>query len=744
MPQNVLLSRSTRMIGRVIGFQALASLFFMPALFAQGTAKFKVHLGHYGLGNNCATITPLESFTRSADVKFELKCPNRPDTFEATVHVEVPDSVSLLPPVAGQPEIRPTEPFTYSISVTSFKSTYDTSSMVRNYTGEWKVTTWVSNCKDTVTGSWTTNSNTVSGSAKALVCQVKGLDARSQNSVTAGFSFYGPGLFSSESLGFNSFVTVRTFYTVSSTPPAPTAIGHASQRPDTPSDTLFVNDMGQGKTLTCQPRSKSPIEFDVEIGRYLAATESDGKLSAWRDLVRNQVVSDSATLRLAAYNAKLPNASGTAPELDLVTLNGESIMYDDQNTGVINKTAGQWTVYNIKVPIKQLKFPMKPGDGSDPPAPARNRVSISIDFNNTGDTYCLAVDWAQISFGAQAPLMLIHGTNADHTTWDFHIKRYRSPVDYLKNEIGVDFESNIDLVPNGSIEGNGALLKDVLRRETRRRGVKSVHLVTHSKGATDSRYFLSKFYAPTQFKVLSLYSLGTPSQGTILSDFSVEASKAHLFATAMQADPKFSGDPIVVGALNFFIDNIAVNAANSYSPGMAPSDPAREQQRIGPMRRLNQTLKPAPGVPYYSLAGNADSNGNGVIDFSEAEGFLPDFLNINLAAVACNRTYEALGRVRSLELEEVRTGGDQDPERKGQRVYWYTIVRGEVNAKIEPNDLVSTVSSVHCQNPCGFVPLGSTEHPDAIYPYHHSNLKSPELLGVIWDNITSRYKVNQY
>ena len=526
-----------------------------------------------------------------------------------------------------------------------------------------------------------------------------------------------------------------------------TLLKHATQRPSAPSDTVFVNDLGQGKTPTCQPRSKGPVEFDVDITRYLAPTEGNGKLTGVKDLTLNQVVSDSATLRLAVYNAKLPSGTGTLPEVDLLTLNGDPMLYDDRNTGVINKTAGQWTVYDMKLPISQLRFPDQPADtnGSSGPTPAHNRVSISIDANNSSDTYCLAVDWAQISFGAQAPLMLIHGTNTSHTTWEFHNPYHRSPADYIKNIIGVDFEYKIDLVPNGSVEGNAALLKDVLVRETKRRGVQSVHLLTHSKGATDSRYFLSKLYDPNQFKVLTLYSLGTPSQGTILSDLSVEAAKAHMFATAMQADPKFSGDPMVVGSLNYFIDVMSVNTVNYYVPGLAPSDPAREQQRIEPMRRLNQTLKPAPGVVYYSMAGNADANGDGAIDEREAPGFLPDWLPMRAQKLACNRTYQALGRVRSVELEEVRTGGDQDPERKLQQpVFWYTIVRADVAQAAEPNDLVSTVSSVHCQNPCGFIPLGSKDHPDAIYPYHHSTLKTEELLDVIWDNITSRFKVKQY
>ena len=46
----------------------------------------------------------------------------------------------------------------------------------------------------------------------------------------------------------------------------------------------------------------------------------------------------------------------------------------------------------------------------------------------------------------------------------------------------------------------------------------------HSKGASDARYYLNRWYRHGKpFKILSLYSLGTPSQGTILSDIAVAA-----------------------------------------------------------------------------------------------------------------------------------------------------------------------------------------------------------------------------
>ena len=321
-------------------------------------------------------------------------------------------------------------------------------------------------------------------------------------------------------------------------PPPAIDIGHAPQRPSAPSDTVFVNDLGKGKTLTCLPHSKGPLDFDIDIARYLVPTQGNGRISGVADLVSKGVISDSATLRMAVYTAKLPSAAGPgAAEADIVTVNGDSLMWDDKNTGVINKTTAQWAVYDMKMPISQLLFPPAPADASagSGPAPVHNRVSINVDGANSTDTYCLAVDWAQISFGAQAPLMLIHGTNAQHTTWEFHIPGHQSPVDYITSAIGVDFEYKIDLEPNGSIEGNAALLRQALLRETRRRGVQNVHLVTHSKGATDSRYFLSMIYDPAEFKVLSLYSLASLQAGMISAIYRAAGSYARYLSWSAHA-----------------------------------------------------------------------------------------------------------------------------------------------------------------------------------------------------------------
>jgi hypothetical protein len=534
-------------------------------------------------------------------------------------------------------------------------------------------------------------------------------------------------------------VTPTGNFRTATTTQTPGCIGHAPTRPSPQSDTNFFTDLGKSAQPVCQPRSQGPITFDIPITRYLATTNGAGMLGNIELLTQNSVVSDKARVLVAVYNAKLPNATGTAAEYDGVTLNGKTI-------GAIRGTANDWKVYEIDVPISQIRFPDQMGDRTQtpvpPPNPAHNLFRIDLDLLNSSDTYCVAVDWAQITFGAQAPLMLIHGTAAMPDTWLTTTPLYTNPVAYLQQNIGVDFEYQIALLPNGSFDQNALLLRDKLNTETTRRGVHSIHLVGHSKGASDIRDYLTNYYKPSVFKVLDLYSLGTPSQGSILSDFCVEADK--WLKSTFYVDSNYSTDPIVAGLFSEFVDTAATNVYGNMT-GLAPVDPARELQRVN-MHDFNQSVHQPPGVPYYSLAGNADVNGDGVLDYGESRGMFPADISIvgpvslpvapRVIQFLANRAYQALGRVKYLNV--LTQSGATWWNRK------ISIVQAIVSPKPEPNDMVSTISSVHCTTECGFQPLGNAAHPDAIYPYNHTTIKNGEIMQTIWDNIVARFPVTPF
>jgi hypothetical protein len=164
------------------------------------------------------------------------------------------------------------------------------------------------------------------------------------------------------------------------------------------------------------------------------------------------------------------------------------------------------------------------------------------------------------------------------------------------------------------------------------------------------------------------------------------------------------------------------------------------------MHDFNQSVHQPPGVPYYSLAGNADINGDGVLDYGESRGMFPADISIvgpvslpvapRVIQLLANRAYQALGRVKYVNV--LTESGATWWNRK------YSIVQAIVSPNLEPNDMVSTISSVHCTTECGFQPLGNAAHPDAIYPYNHTTLKNGEIMQTIWDNIVARFPVTPF
>jgi triacylglycerol esterase/lipase EstA (alpha/beta hydrolase family) len=517
------------------------------------------------------------------------------------------------------------------------------------------------------------------------------------------------------------------------------AIGHAPTRPATASETDFVNDVGSGKTLSCLRKSQGPIEFDIDATRYVAPTRPDGQLGNIQFLIDNQVVSAMAQVKISAYTGA---GAGCSPK-HTVTLNGNLI-------GILNAAPDQWTENKINVPIGSsngagIRFP-DIGTGpasygppsnmpsSSPPVPSHNHIRIDIDTQSPTDDACVAVDWGSISIGAAAPLMLIHGTHADHTTWDYKTPTMTPYTDYITQNIGVDFEyKSIDLLPGGdnNFENNARQLQTILEQEAKRRGVQSLHLIAHSKGASDSRYYLARLYKPGQpIRILSLFSLGTPSRGTPLSDWAVEVEKA--FKAGFPAGQVANQDPLV----SFSQDN-----AWAQLIGAAPVDPAREIQRLEPMRQYNNEIKPVPGIVYYSLAGNADQNGDKQLNFMEMEGLFPAApthvqLEANpIYAKLGNRIYQALGRTKSIKIIPIPGQYPWEAD--------YGLVQGIFSSDPEPNDMVSTTSSVHCSE-CGFIPLSSDDHKDAIYPYNHTTIKSAETIRLIWERITSLFPLRTF
>jgi triacylglycerol lipase len=428
------------------------------------------------------------------------------------------------------------------------------------------------------------------------------------------------------------------------------------------SDALFVVDTAPGLDTTCTYRRGGPLLFEIVIDRYMGPTNSDGTLANVKNLVANGVISPTARLRMPVWDVDYEGAPGYTPERDRVLVNGTDVGYlhGDNNT---------WELNQLDVPIEIVRFGRLSGTESSP-IPGRNYIQIDIDVANTSEVWCTAVDWAALSFGTVAPLMLVNGTAGKDRAWQTSIDG-QSPVSQLAAR-GV-VSDVLELDTSASPDANAARLSTLLSRSATILGVRNVHLVAHGKGATDARRFLRTHHRPDSgtVRVLSLFAIGSPSQGTVLSDYALAAERVDLKTIP-------SPSQAVSDAL------IAARSAHWLNlTGLLGKDPARESQTSSKSAEFNTSNTKTDRIPYYSIAGNADTNGNGSIEESEARELLP--AGFTQTATVGNRLYQMLGR--SERMAVIETVGPTGKK--------YRSAVAPYSAGFEPNDLFATAGSVH-------------------------------------------------
>ncbi len=477
-----------------------------------------------------------------------------------------------------------------------------------------------------------------------------------------------------------------------------------------------------------------PLAFDVDryVGELLFA--GDGRLRDAAKLVGNGVVAKYARLQIAAFDVDSGAPVGAAqPERDeVVTQQGVKLQNLAGNSFLEGRDK-QWVVSEFQVPIEELRFPARqrnpPGRR---PIAVRNSFRINMDVASRTKTWCAAVDWAMLSIKVMAPLMLVHGTNAQAGTWEYKVGAVPSVVEHLTAK-GIPFGHPINLKANGSFEENAGLLRDQVSSMLREFGTGryEVHLVAHSKGATDSRWMLSRKRNQMGFRVLSLFSIGTPSQGTVGTDLVVVAgAKIRLGVTQAVVSSGIRREELerVLGdaATGLFV-NWFDNPFTSDTPGV-PLNPAANLQRPHNLRRINfyilNPFKP-PDVPYFAIAGNADQNANWTIDLREEwAGMLDPPLSELDNTPSFNAVYQALRRIRFVNVVYVPFFG----------IAQFTVT--PANAFLQ-NDLVSTVESTLCTK-CGFERLPDSP-PDSpplpSFNLNHTLLKHPAAIDLILDKI---------
>lgn len=469
---------------------------------------------------------------------------------------------------------------------------------------------------------------------------------------------------------------------------------HSGSSPFSPpdeDDTLFVVDSGSGLDTGCTYRSGGPLRINVRVKRVVGEVGGDGYLADPQGMISRGLISPKAKLILPVYDIDVNGAPGYPPEVDRVFFNGHDL-------GTLTGDNNIWKLNSFEVPIEWVKFPA-PGANGAAPTPANNELRISIDEASGGqENWCMSVDWVQIQFGAVAPILLVHGTNADSSSWEPDFTAFfgnsRAP-----------WSNDIDLTPNGSILGNGRELSNRVRQLAAGFGAKKVHLICHSKGGLDTRAYLNNHYDPRTVKVLSVYTLGTPHRGTIVSDIIV--------ARRTTEDPESSDA------------DIDYLMSHDYWFLSTPQPPAINNQMTSAMAAFNATYPSVPsGVRFYNYGGDADLNNTGRISADEALPLIPGAVPDGMASAAATAMYRAIGRIASISITP------------GTRGLWglnhFTSIEvAATNTPFHENDLVTSVPS--SKSPGGTY-LGTREA-------NHSSIKSNALAQQILNRIKSDYPI---
>ncbi|MCA8958950.1 MAG: hypothetical protein KDC38_00495 [Planctomycetes bacterium] len=460
-------------------------------------------------------------------------------------------------------------------------------------------------------------------------------------------------------------------------------------------DTVFVADCGSGLDTGCTFRSGGPLVIQIPIDRYIGETNGDGTLAFPATLHSKNMVSLYAKIRLPAFDVDYSGGNpDCAPERDRISFNGHDL-------GFLTGADNIWKLNEFTVPIWWVKFPSAPGASGSKPAPAMNEIRIDIDTANSDECWCTAIDWVSVKIDAQAPIMLVHGVNADSSSWD-------DVADFLDGEMIIHSNNlaPIDNPPAGRIISNGAILSGKVPNIAKSVGAKKAHIVCHSKGGLDTRAYLSFFYDKDACEVLSQHTLSTPHHGSILATISV--------ARLTYNDPTSDDERI--------LKYMRQDGLASFL-GQAPEQPALGNLSIAYMEGTFNRITSLPGgIRRYSFAADADVDGNLLISNAEAAGILPGALNFTLNSGSL--LYHLLCCVEDITVTRMTNFFGLNE--------WH-VIAPVWSGVIHLNDLAVTVQSA--QYP-GFSFQGT-------YDLNHGTIKSSGPMQAILNKIKADYPVKR-
>jgi pimeloyl-ACP methyl ester carboxylesterase len=322
--------------------------------------------------------------------------------------------------------------------------------------------------------------------------------------------------------------------------------------PPDDSDHSFSTDDAPKLDTGCIYRSSGPIVFNVEIKRFIGTLNADGTLANANKLIAAGALSPTVKLIMPGFDVDSSAVvQGVQPERDRVSINGEQI-------GFLQGQNDQWILNSFEIDVRKIKFAERGASGSEPTGGV-NEIRIDIDTANSSEVWCTSVDWGSAGFRALSPIILIHGNNSDD---DFYVRQgFTQELDAkgiaYDNKVFGDSQSSQTA---NFISVNANILNNSIPKIARSFGAKTVHLVAHSKGGLDARAYLAA-YQPghdSDFKVISLTTLSTPHNGSVLADLSIKRNDAAQQVGALGAI-EFEGFPAFTRQLTFVDSQLGID-----------------------------------------------------------------------------------------------------------------------------------------------------------------------------------------
>ncbi len=397
-------------------------------------------------------------------------------------------------------------------------------------------------------------------------------------------------------------------------------------------DRTFMINAGGGLDTGCTFRGGGPLVIQIPVTRYAGPTKPDGTLQNATALVQAGLLSRFANLTMPAFDVdySTPTIPPDQPERDYVSFNGTSVQgLFPGNPAFLQGSNNTWLLNSFQIPIEKVKFPSARGALDEEPTPAMNELRIDIDVANAYELWCTAVDWVSMDIKIMSPIVLIHGNNSDGGF--FARQGFTAGLDAQR----LLWDNSITMA-TAPVRTHSAQLDQLLPPIVKSFGVDSVHLIVHSKGGLDSRDYLAR-YQPKHddtFEVLSLTTLSTPHNGSVLADVAI----ARQAAAARASYVEFSGFP---GGANLL----------TYLAGVDGGTPDLTTASTAAFNALNVGLLPG-ATAYHATAADADRNGNARIDSTPDEyaelraesGSLANIhsVNTNLARGIVDTMYQIL------------------------------------------------------------------------------------------------------